>query len=193
MVQYFDSRCKESGFQGIYIIETFPFDPNDTSKVAEFSKMVSNQTYQVNLREPAVSCAQYWNGTKGSIKQIENKIKRELSYRGVNSMVPVIDGNILYNYMISRNNSRFAGLKVAPGAFFEWDNTPRHSGRGYIINPPTQELFSKYMDQIKTSDYLILNAWNEWAEGMILEPTVENGYKYLEWIKMWSNKNEKYK
>ena len=30
---------------------------------------------------------------------------------------------------------------------------------------------------------LFINAWNEWCEGMILEPTINNKYKYLEWIK----------
>lgn len=51
-------------------------------------------------------------------------------------------------------------------------------------------MFMNYMDSIKDTDLLIINAWNEWCEGMILEPTEENGYKYLEWIKEWSEKNE---
>ena len=76
------------------------------------------------------------------------------------------------------------------GLFFEWDNTPRHSYRGYIITAPSKETFMKYMDNIKDIEYLFINAWNEWGEGMMLEPTQENGYKYLEWIKEWSEKNE---
>ena len=49
-------------------------------------------------------------------------------------------------------------------------------------------MFMEYMDSIKDTDLLIINAWNEWCEGMILEPTEENKYKYLEWIKEWSEK-----
>lgn len=68
------------------------------------------------------------------------------------------------------------------GVFFEWDNTPRHKRRGYIILPPKKETFLKYMDGIKEDDYVIINAWNEWGEGMVMEPSEELGYRYLKWI-----------
>ena len=46
-----------------------------------------------------------------------------------------------------------------------------------------------YLECVKDEEYLFVNAWNEWCEGMMLEPTVEEGFKYLEWIKEFKTKN----
>lgn len=79
--------------------------------------------------------------------------------------------------------------KVIPGAFVSWDNTPRMKERGTVLFQATPEKFKEYYKkQVKRAkevyhtEYIFINAWNEWAEGAHIEPDMKNGYGYLEAI-----------
>ena len=74
-----------------------------------------------------------------------------------------------------------------PGAFVNYDDTPRKGTLGTVMKGATPELFGKYLKlQLKragsifNSEYVLLDAWNEWGEGNYLEPDEEYGYEYLE-------------
>ncbi len=80
--------------------------------------------------------------------------------------------------------------KWLPGAFVDWDNTPRRKNRGQLCTDVTPEKFKKYLTrQIKRareiyhSDYLFMFAWNEWGESGYLEPDEKFGYQMLEAVR----------
>lgn len=173
-VNYLNKRCTENGFSGIVIIETH----EDADNLGEDNGNIKF------LREPATSLNLFRKSPRNIIFRLKNKIGK-ISRKISSGYIEINDGNKIYREAINYKNK-----KVIRGLCLEWDNTPRHGERGYIITPPTKEMFMEYMDSIKDTELLIINAWNEWCEGMILEPTEENKYKYLEWIKEWSEKNE---
>lgn len=79
--------------------------------------------------------------------------------------------------------------KCVPGAFTDWDNTPRKGMRGSVFIGASPEKFYKYFkeliihaEQTYKKDYIFIFAWNEWAEGGYLEPDEKNGFKYLEGV-----------
>ena len=86
-----------------------------------------------------------------------------------------------------------------PGAFVDWDNTPRKGKRGDVYVGASPEKFKHYFDlQVKhvkreyKTDWLVMFAWNEWAEGGILEPTERYGTGYLDAIRDVLLENEEF-
>ena len=80
--------------------------------------------------------------------------------------------------------------KNVPGAFVDWDNTPRHGDRGRVYVGARPEKLEKYMYKLiykakneYHTDLIFIDAWNEWAEGAYLEPDERYGTGYLEAIK----------
>ncbi|WP_405174892.1 glycoside hydrolase family 99-like domain-containing protein [Paenibacillus sp. FSL H8-0261] len=80
--------------------------------------------------------------------------------------------------------------KMIPGAFVDWDNTPRHKHRGQITLNATPQKFKLYLSkqikrtrEIYAKDILFMFAWNEWGEGGHLEPDQKNGFAYLEAVR----------
>jgi hypothetical protein len=65
-----------------------------------------------------------------------------------------------------------------------WDNSPRRGkGRSALLHNSTPELYEEWLSSVyqrTPSDGLVLiNAWNEWAEGAHLEPDLRHGDAYL--------------
>ncbi len=91
------------------------------------------------------------------------------------------------------------GCKTYFGGFINYDDTPRHGKKGVAVEGASAEKFKYYIKQLIEknlqigNEYLFLNAWNEWGEGMYLEPDEVNGFAYLEVIQEIKKENRNYK
>ncbi len=176
MVDYWNRRCVEEGFDGIYVVEEkngFQTEPvcSRSEAVLEFEPMYTLK-----------------HGRSG-IQRIEDKVMA----KGFN----LLTGNslLIYGYdriwkrIIKRRREEIPGKVQFPGAFTDWDNTPRKGKRGLVITGANPEKFGRYMArQMRAAaregaPYLFINAWNEWGEGAYLEPDREHGFGYLEKIR----------
>ena len=65
-----------------------------------------------------------------------------------------------------------------PCFFTGWDNTPRRGDKAVVLVGNTPDVvragLSRTVESVASKPYqeriIFLNAWNEWAEGMYLEP-----------------------
>ncbi|MEY4455950.1 MAG: hypothetical protein RLY15_214 [Bacteroidota bacterium] len=71
--------------------------------------------------------------------------------------------------------------------FIDFDNTPRYKKRArYFYNfdlNKFEESLVQMLSKDSFGDIYVINAWNEWGEGMFLEPDQTYGFKKLEIIK----------
>lgn len=183
MLDCFSRWCQESGFDGIYVIEEC-FQADD-DYLAPFCQNLSRHTEHIFLPQPLSGKLLTYESKNFFV----NKFKRliyKLRQKGILRSLETYNGSKIY-----RTNTKKlpTGKQFIHGIFFSWDNTPRHGFRGYLITPPTQNDFIAYMDKMQDRDYMIINAWNEWAEGMVLEPTAHMGDTYLRWIHQWVTQN----
>ena len=73
-----------------------------------------------------------------------------------------------------------------PGVNPGWDNEPRRPGRGRILAHASPRRYRDWLaatiggaSQSGNADLVFINAWNEWAEGAVLEPDRRLGHAWL--------------
>lgn len=119
-------------------------------------------------------------------KQVEAKLDKYHLYISrikTSDMPDVIEYDKLWDAILTRNPK---DSRSVPGAFVDWDNTPRHQTRGSVALGSSPEKFKKYLIKqigrarnIYNKDYIFLFAWNEWSEAGYLEPDEKYGDNYL--------------
>lgn len=100
------------------------------------------------------------------------------------AVIEMFDYDTLWKYILGGSSQ-----KAVPCAFTDYDASPRKGSKGIVVSGSTPQKFGYYLKKLmaKAIDYghrfILVNAWNEWGEGMYLEPDEKNGYGYLQAVK----------
>ena len=114
-------------------------------------------------------------------------LRQESNYSDYNRKSQRVDYDelcqkIVENAASARDNCYLCGF---PG----YDDTPRRGNKGEIIENSSPQKFYGLMRTLfwlgekKGNEFTFVNAWNEWGEGMHLEPDEKYGYAYLDALK----------
>jgi lipopolysaccharide biosynthesis protein len=165
MISYWNFKLQEAGFPGIHIV-MMKGNFDDSYNEKEFESVIDGVCeFHPNM----------------------------LAHNGVQSQ-----HNGVVNFIDMKKNFN-TGLRLQKrhseyyyGAFAGWDNTPRKGENGLVFTHTDYSFFERYLDiqcrkaksrPNKYENFIFINAWNEWGEGCVLEPSEEYGYKYLEALK----------
>lgn len=172
MIDYWSDMAKENGFDGIYIIESI----NGYSQFGRNSKADAEMLRAPNLGTFNIT---RWYGRLSKRPTIQRKIPYFYPYR-----IPY--AKVVAN-LIKESKRYNSNKKVYYGMYCGWDNTCRHGKYGSVHTNINSDDFKRGIVELKKlakeDDFFFINAWNEWAEGMHLEPDEKNGYSFLKVLK----------
>lgn len=103
----------------------------------------------------------------------------------------LINYDAVWKMIIKRKNKG----NVWPGAFVDFDSTPRKGKNGSICIGVSPKKFEKYIYSLAKNnsdkEFIFIMAWNEWGEGAYLEPDKSNNVSYLHSIKRLKGKEKR--
>lgn len=172
MLAYWKKLAVENGLPGLYILcancEKNIWQEVDARYIQEF-----NYSYNIDVKPTAEAVK--WD-------------KGILTY----------DYDVLWRNIINRKYDLEEDVFL--GACVDFDCTPRHGKKGNLTVGGSPEKFANYFEQLckksirRNNEYVFINAWNEWGEGMHLEPDEKYGDAYLKAVKQAvTNANKEYK
>ena len=187
MMDYWNELAVSAGFKGIHFVETLR-DATTEKRDLPYKAKVEFEPMRTNFQQPALILN--YKRLRRRFIHLFNKL--------FHTAVP-LNKPFRFKDVAQRSLHLTSPQGTYGGVFVGWDNTPRRGLASTIVLPPTKAEFKAYLKAKITqtketykTDFVFINAWNEWAEGTILEPDMIHGRQYLEAIHEVQNEaNEK--
>jgi lipopolysaccharide biosynthesis protein len=186
LIETWQNSCVQAGYNGIYLINVeYGFDYSNPESIGFDANMEFHPKVSSKYKEPL---------------NIFQKIYRKLWYWSILKKKPLKSKHWVINYKYYVN--QFLGLmdyskyKRYPCIMPAWDNTARRQNDiATIFRNSKPKYFKQWLNAVirkfkpvnNSENFVIINAWNEWAEGNHIEPCKKYGYTYLEIIKACFN------
>ena len=191
MLEDFRERAHKLGLPGLYLVAMDQSRPGDEEVARHFDAQVRF--------EPFATYYQLRDRDRPTFRKLVRAVRAALPEEGINRVQRLIDrvddlvgGPTRLDY--ARVWDEIAGRAlpadrvVFPGAFVDWDNTPRYRRHATLFDGADPAIFGRGVGRLAErlrarrpeERLLFVNAWNEWAEGAYLEPDTERGLQWIE-------------
>ncbi len=173
----FDKWAQEAGFDGIYLVSGRTAGKLDTRSdiIDAYYYFEPGYTLKHDFSKSHELC---YDATV-AIRSLFNKVRKEKR----------LERSINADWILKSIERREYKENEFPGLIPDWDNTPRRDYKGLVYKGTNPAKFRKTLEVLKQkksscdTDFVFVNAWNEWGEGAVLEPDEMRRYGYLEAIR----------
>ena len=184
MIPYLNKRALEEGIGGLTIISQSLF----TNTEDDLEELVD---YKIQY-EPNYSRTRAWDNKTETFFTYPPFLLDLYTYKVKGKLNRITHGKVfkfktysydaIWRYILRRPEK---DEKQILGAFVKCDVTPRRQERALIYRGDTPRKFAIYLTKLikkckRQQKLIFLSAWNEWGEGMYLEPDEKYKYAYLE-------------
>lgn len=179
-VSFMRKRMEEEGFPGIRLLYQYYVTPETDQKLRPLFD------YCIEF-QPVYGLQKLENHSATNfLKKINEGVDKVFGVRlsDFNKKLRITDYDQLWEAILEMQP---VDEKSLPGAFVNWDNTPRRGEAGRVVTGGSPDKFYAYMKkqierakEVYHTEYLFITAWNEWSEGSYLEPDQEHGRAWLE-------------
>jgi lipopolysaccharide biosynthesis protein len=164
-LQIWEAECKKAGLAKPYVVAVLTrgaTNPHDFGMDAGVERVLHD-----------------W--TDGAVSPINDSLHHHWPING--SVLPYDDVSSFYMQQNEKKDFTYFRSLVPI-----WDNTARYGSEAYVVHGSTPKRFQEWMESLINYSnsalpadrrFVVVNAWNEWAEGAHLEPDSRYGYSYL--------------
>ena len=176
-----DSRYIKKDGRPVFMI----YEPNDIVQLEEMIQTWNELAYENNIPNLYIINANTneRRNADALYKHMTSSMMPEYFYLK-NNGVRCVQYNAVWDYILQQG--KFARKGTIIGGMIDFDTTPRKGKQGIVTLNCDSQTYNYYLKRLLKineeleNEFTFINAWNEWGEGMYLEPDQRNGYAFLE-------------
>lgn len=165
IVDMWKEEAVKNGLKGLYLLKSERSDTRDPHEIG----------FDASLQHPPNFCFRDETKFEGHLDFLTDGAVKDR----------IFDYDKIKNFYLTRK----ADFKLFRGVMTGWDNTARYGKNAHIVLNASPEKYRDWLSSAikwtrenhKEEERIVfINAWNEWSEGMYLEPDQEVSASYLE-------------
>lgn len=176
MIDFFQRRAKEEGFEGVYLIAMRAYVISNPEKIYDKFDSIINFQPRFALNKYLSARSKFTRFLESVARRFPEYIQSRLAFFISNKKHTIYSYSDYIDTLNNEDDYCFGSKDCYQMIFPDWDNTARYGVRATLFSNVSVEQFNKAIESVVEGQknfknkFLFINAWNEWSEGAYIEP-----------------------